>query len=81
MKVLKTTKKEYTLLNGYQKGNNLLQFFKDANDNWVINTDVLEDPAFADIKQELSALTLIDYKPKYEDLLVVVPFFNFAYAA
>jgi hypothetical protein len=64
MKVLKATTKQYNRLNGYQKGNNLLQFFQDANDNWVINTDVLEDPAFADIKQELSALTLIDYKQK-----------------
>jgi hypothetical protein len=64
MKVLKATTKQYNLLNGYKNGNNLLQFFKDANDNWVINTEVIEDPAFAEIKQELSTLTLIDYKPK-----------------
>jgi hypothetical protein len=32
--------------------------------NWVMNTEVLEDPAFADIKQQLTTLTLIDYKPK-----------------
>lgn len=64
MKVLKATTKQYNLLNGYKNNNNLLQFFKDANDNWVINTEVLEDPAFSDIKQELSTLTLIDYKPK-----------------
>jgi hypothetical protein len=41
-----------------------LQFFKDANDNWVINMDVLEDPAFDEIKGQLSSLTLIDYKQK-----------------
>lgn len=64
MNVLKATTKQYNLLNGYKNGNNLLQFFKDANDNYVINTEVIEDPAFADIKQELSTLTLIDYKPK-----------------
>lgn len=64
MKVFKATQKEYNLLNGYQKGNNLLQFFKDANDNWVINMEVIEDPAFAEIKEQLSSLILIDYKPK-----------------
>lgn len=64
MKVLKATTKQYNLLNGYKNNNNLLQFFKDANDNWVINTEVIEDPAFAEIKQELTTLTLIDYKPK-----------------
>jgi hypothetical protein len=64
MKVFKATTKQYNLLNGYQKGNNLLQFFKDANDNWVINMDVLEDPAFDEIKGQLSSLTLIDYKQK-----------------
>jgi hypothetical protein len=64
MKVLKATTKQYNILNGYQKGNNLLQFFKDANDNWVINCNVVDDPAFADIKQELSTLPSIDFKPK-----------------
>lgn len=64
MKVLKATTKQYNLLNGYKNGNNLLQFFKDVNDNWVINTEVINDPAFADIKQQLTTLTLIDYKPK-----------------
>jgi len=64
MKVLKATPKQYNLLNGYKNGNNLLQFFKDANDNWVINTEVINDPAFAEIKEQLSTLTLIDYKQK-----------------
>lgn len=64
MKVLKATTKQYNLLNGCKNGNNLLQFFKDANDNWVINTEVINDPAFSEIKEQLSALTLIDYKPK-----------------
>jgi len=68
MKVLKATTKQYNLLNGYQKGNNLLEFFQDANDNWIINTEVIEDYAFSEIKEQLSNLTLIDYKPKQKML-------------
>jgi hypothetical protein len=64
MKVFKATTNQYNLLNGYKKGNNLLQFFKDANDNWVLSCNVVDDPAFDEIKGQLSALTLIDYKPK-----------------
>jgi hypothetical protein len=64
MKVFKATTKQYNRLNGYQKGNNLLQFFQDANDNWIINTEVIDDPAFAEIKQELNALPKINFNPK-----------------
>jgi hypothetical protein len=64
MKVFKATQSQYNLLNGYQKGNNLLQFFKDANDNWVLSCNVVDDPAFAEIKQELNALPKINFNPK-----------------
>ena len=64
MKVLKATDTQYSKLNNYRNGNSLLQFFKDSNNNWVINVEVINDPAFSEIKQDLEKLTLIDYKPK-----------------
>jgi hypothetical protein len=64
MKVLKATTTQYNKLNNYRNGNSLLQFFKDSNNNWVINIEVINDTAFSEIKQKLEDLPLIDYEPK-----------------
>jgi hypothetical protein len=65
--VLKATESQYNELNGYTNGNSLLEFVQDANDNWVVGEEVLNDVAFADIHQELSTLEKINYVPKKQD--------------
>jgi hypothetical protein len=62
--VLLATQDIFDRLNGYKNGNSLLEFVSDANDNWVVGEEVLNDVAFAEIHQELSTLDKIDYVPK-----------------
>jgi hypothetical protein len=61
MKVLKATKTQYNSLNGYEKGLSKLEFAKDVNDNWIVGLEVLEDENFAEIKEQLSKLTQIEF--------------------
>jgi hypothetical protein len=64
MKVLKATQNQYNLLNGFSNKNHVLKFEKDANDNWIVGTAVLENDNFLEIKEQLTKLFLIDYNPK-----------------
>jgi hypothetical protein len=61
MKVLKATKTQYNSLNGYENGLSKLEFAKDINDNWIVGLEVLEDENFAEIKEQLSKLTQIEF--------------------
>lgn len=61
MKVLKATKTQYNSLNGFQNGLSKLEFAKDINDNWIVGLEVLEDENFAEIKEQLSKLTQIEF--------------------
>jgi hypothetical protein len=61
MKVLKATKTQYNSLNGYENGLSKLEFAKDINDNWIVGLEVLEDDNFAEIKEQLSKLTQIEF--------------------
>jgi hypothetical protein len=61
MIVLKATKTQYNSLNGFQNGISKLEFAKDINDNWVVGLEVLEDKNFAEIKEQLSKLTQIEF--------------------
>jgi hypothetical protein len=61
MKVLKATKTQYNSLNGYENGLSKLEFAKDVNDNWIVGLEVLEDENFAEIKEQLSKLTQIEF--------------------
>jgi hypothetical protein len=45
----------------------LLEFVSDANDNWVVGEEVLNDVAFAEIHEDLSTLEKINYVPKQID--------------
>jgi hypothetical protein len=63
MKVLKTTLSQKKKLEGIYKNNAELKFIQDANNNWVVNDAVLFDEEFAEIKEQLKALPLIDYLP------------------
>jgi hypothetical protein len=63
MIVLKATKPQYEALDGYRNGDNLLKFAKDGNDNWIVGTAVLDDPAFEAIYDQLNELERIEYVP------------------
>lgn len=64
MKVLKATFKQKTALECTYKKGSVLQFIQDANNNWVVNDSVLFDENFEEIREQLEALTLIDFEPK-----------------
>lgn len=64
MKVLKATLYKKNKLEGTYKNGSVLQFIQDANNNWVVNDSVLFDEEFAEIKEQLEALPLIDFEPK-----------------
>jgi hypothetical protein len=66
MKVLKATQAQYDALNGYTNGHDQLIFTKDGNDNWIVGTNVLQDPAFSAIHAQLNELEIIDYVPPVE---------------
>ena len=61
MKVLKANTTQYSALNGYKNGLSKLEFIKDGNDNWIVGLEVLEDENFAEIKEQLSKLTQIEF--------------------
>jgi hypothetical protein len=68
MIVLKATQAQFDALDGYRNGDNLLKFVKDANDNWIVGTAVLNDSAFATIHDQLNELEQITYVPVTEEL-------------
>ena len=64
MKVLKATLYKKNKLEGIYKNGAVLQFIQDVNNNWVVNDAVLFDEEFAEIREQLEALQLIDFEPK-----------------
>ena len=68
MKVLKATEIQYQSLNSRVNRNSLLQLTKDANDNWIIGKDVLNDINWQAIKPDLLQLEEIDFNPIVTEL-------------
>jgi hypothetical protein len=64
MIVLKATLQQKQALEGTYKNGALLQFIEDAKGNWVVNVNVINDPNFEFVKEELSNLPQIGYNPK-----------------
>ena len=65
MIVLKVTLAQKKALEGFYKNEAQLQFIEDGNKNWVVNLEVLNDNNFAEIKEQLSKLTQIEFiEPK-----------------
>ena len=65
MIVLKATLAQKQKLEGFYKNEAQLQFIEDGNKNWVVNLEVLNDNNFAEIKEQLSKLTQIEFiEPK-----------------
>jgi len=63
MIVLHPTDKQYTALNGYQYESSELLFVKDGSDRWIVGLQVLDDPNFAEIHDQLEQLERIEYTP------------------
>jgi hypothetical protein len=63
MIVLHPNTKQYNALNGYRYKSSELLFVKDGSGRWIVGTQVLDDPNFAEIRVALNALKRITYKP------------------
>ena len=63
MIVLHPTNEQYTALNGYQYQSSELLFVKDGSDRWIVGLQVLDDPNFAEIHDQLEQLERIEYTP------------------
>ena len=70
MKVLKANEQQLSVLNGYRNNNSMLCFFPDYAGNMTTSINVLTDPAFEPIRDQLLQLEEIDYVeyPPIEDL-------------
>jgi hypothetical protein len=65
--VLHPNADEYTALNGYMHNSSELLFVKDGSDRWIVGTEVLNDPNFIEIHNQLKELERIEYTPFPED--------------
>jgi hypothetical protein len=65
--ILATTEQKNALEGTYNDGC-ILKFIEDANDNWVVNTRVIEDGQFLEIRKQLELLPKIEYQPKIINL-------------
>lgn len=63
MIVLQATQEQYENLNGYSNGSHILEFIKDANNNWVVSANLLNEPIFKAIHDQLNELECIEYVP------------------
>jgi hypothetical protein len=67
MIVLHPTTTQYNALNGYKNKSSELLFVKDGSDRWIVGTQVLNDPHFSEIHDQLEQLERIEYTPFPED--------------
>ena len=63
MLVLHPNTEQYTALNGYKKNASELLFVKDGSDRWIVGLEVLNDPNFEAIHDQLNELERIEYTP------------------
>jgi hypothetical protein len=61
--VLHPNKEQYTALNGYKNQTSELLFVKDGSDRWIVGLEVLDDPNFSEIHDQLEQLERIVYTP------------------
>jgi hypothetical protein len=63
MIVLHPKTEQYNALNGYKNKSSELLFVKDGSDRWIVGTQVLNDPHFSEIHDQLEQLKRIEYTP------------------
>lgn len=61
--VLHPTEEQYQALNGYKNNSSELIFVKDGSDRYVVGLEVLRDPFFSEIYDQLNQLEKIEYTP------------------
>jgi len=67
MIVLHPNTEQYNALNGYKNKSSELLFVKDGSDRWIVGIQVLNDPNFAEIHDQLNELERIEYTPIPEE--------------
>ena len=68
MIVLHPTLEQYNALNCYTKNSSKLEFIKDGSDRWIVGLEVLNDPNFEAIHDQLNDLERIEYTPYAEEI-------------
>ena len=68
MIVLHPNTEQYNALNGYKNNTSELQFVKDGSDRWIVGLEVLNDPNFEAIHDQLNDLERIEYTPYVEEI-------------
>ena len=63
MIVLDPNNEQYNALNGYKYKSSELLFVKDGSDRYIVGLQVLDDPNFAAIYDQLNELERIEYTP------------------
>jgi hypothetical protein len=61
--VLHPNAEQYTALNGYMHNSSELLFVKDGSDRWIVGLEVLNDPNFEAIHDQLEQLERIEFTP------------------
>jgi len=63
MIVLHPNEQQYIFLNGYINNSSEILFVKDGSDRWIVGVEVLNDPNFIAIHEQLNELERIEYTP------------------
>ena len=63
MIVLHANNEQHAQLNGYPKNESELIFAIDGSGKFIVGLEVLNDPNFAEIHEQLDALERIEYTP------------------
>jgi hypothetical protein len=63
MIVLHPITEQYNALNGYKNKSSELLFVKDGSDRWIVGLQVLDDPHFSEIHEQVEQLERIEYTP------------------
>jgi hypothetical protein len=63
MIVLTPNSEQYQALNNYTNGLSKLEFVKDGADKWIVGLNVLTDPVFIEIYDQLNLLERIEFTP------------------
>jgi hypothetical protein len=61
--VLHPNAEQYIALNGYRHNSSELLFVKDGSDRWIVGVEVLNDPNFEAIHNQLNQLERIEFTP------------------
>ena len=67
--VLHPNDDQYNALNGYtnKQSSSTLIFVSDGSGKWIVGLEVLDDPNFSEIHNQLLELERIEFTPPYEN--------------